>query len=88
MSRAADRRREQQEMLDPEKGNQRPNIPPRPIDEANRCPGRVGGEHNFSQIHRDDPPGSGLTTVRCWYCNRMSPLSAARVAAWRNESRR
>jgi hypothetical protein len=82
---AAQRRAEQAADLNPDNGNRRPNEPPRPIVETNRCPGRVGGEHDFSQIHHDDPRGSGITTARCWYCSRLSPTSHAVVKIWRQQ---
>jgi hypothetical protein len=85
MSRAADRHREQEADLDPDNGNVRPNVPPTPVNEANRCAGAKYGEHDYSSIHHDDPRGSGIMTARCWYCSRLSPASANRVAQWEQE---
>lgn len=85
---AAERRREQEADLNPANGNLRPNEPPTPLADVDRCPGRVGGGHNFSSIVRG-PEGfsddRGPRVVRCWYCVQLSPFSQQRIAAWREK---
>lgn len=82
---AAERRREQAAELDPDTGNIRPNEAPAPLADADRCPGRVGQAHNFSMTG-EGPDGfsdaRGSRVVRCWYCTRLSPVSANRIAQW------
>jgi hypothetical protein len=56
------------------------------IPAADRCVTSRTGRHDFSKFSQDDPRGSGLRSARCWYCNRYSPRSQARIDAWRAEA--
>ncbi len=84
MSRAADRRRAQDDHLGAAEAqiNARPNEPAPLIDEATRCSARLGGPHDFSHFTKNDPKGSGLTACRCWHCGTRSPRSREQFDAW------
>jgi len=77
------RRREQAELLRQSAQGGRPATPRDPVPAAEQCPSRVGARCDFGAINHDDPRGSGLVSVRCWYCTRYSPTSQARADAWR-----
>jgi hypothetical protein len=67
MSRRDDRRAEQAADELDRKRNQRPNEPPRPLVDADRCPARLGGPHDFTMRGKDG-------NLRCWHCAQPSPL--------------
>jgi hypothetical protein len=71
MSRAADRRRHQEaEYADQVRASHaRPNRPPSPIADADRCPAALGRRCDFTMKGRD-----GI--YRCWTCARRKPTEA------------
>jgi len=90
MTRAGDRVRQQSGELrhQQRRAAERPNEPPEDrttIPAADYCPTSRTGRHDFSKFFNDDPTGSGLRSGRCWYCEKYSPRSQARIDAWRAE---
>jgi hypothetical protein len=68
MSRGADRRRHQEaDYADQVRASHaRPNRPPSPIADADRCPAALGRRCDFTMKGRD-----GI--YRCWTCARRKP---------------
>jgi len=72
MSRAADRRRQQEADYadDVRASHERPNRPAPPIRDAERCPGALGRRCDYTMKGRDG-------VYRCWTCARRKPEARA-----------